>query len=237
MTTLSHSWDLSAQEAIALQNELAGQVIREPLQTSISTVAGIDMSFRGDSARAAVVVLSYPQLTILDYATAEVTIDFPYIPGLLSFREGPPVLAALDKVKIRPELLIFDGQGLAHPRRFGIACHIGLLVDLPAVGCAKSRLVGRYEAPHPERGSYSLLVDRGETVGAVVRTRDGVKPVFVSIGHRIDLPTSIDYILNTGAGYRLPEPTRWAHLIAGGAEPPRQNDATSPTGEQLTFDL
>jgi deoxyribonuclease V len=227
---LSQRWDLSPQEATALQKELASKIIRQPQFESIKTVAGIDMSVRDDHARAAVVVLRYPQLDTLDYATAEATIDFPYIPGLLSFREGPPVLAALDKIKIQPDLLIFDGQGLAHPRRLGIACHIGLLVDLPAIGCAKSRLIGRYEEPGVERGSYSLLTDRGETIGAVVRTRDRVKPVFVSIGHRVDLVTSIEYVLNTAAGYRLPEPTRRAHLIAGGQEPPRPTD-------QLTFDL
>jgi deoxyribonuclease V len=142
-------------------------------------------------------------------------VTFPYVPGLLSFREGPAVLDALDKLKSPPDLLIFDGHGLAHPRRFGLACHLGLLVDIPAIGCAKSRLCGQYEEPGPHRGDTMPLIDKGEVVGAAVRTRAGVKPVFVSIGHRVDLPTSIHYVLACCRGYRLPETTRWAHRLAG----------------------
>lgn len=219
---LSPNWDLSPQAAIALQKQLAKQVIREVQFERIETIAGIDVSIRDDRGRAAVVVFSYPELEITDYSIATRKITFPYVPGLLSFREGPVALDALENLATQPDLLIFDAQGIAHPRRLGLASHIGVLVDLPAIGCAKSRLYGHYEEPGSERGSYTFLTDRGETIGAVVRTRTNVKPVFVSIGHRIDLSTSIAYIFNTGRGYRLPEPTRWAHQVAGGKIPPKK---------------
>ncbi len=220
MSTLPHPWDLSPQAAITLQRELAQQVAPITKFDIIHTVAGVDMSIRDEIGRAAAVLFSYPELEIITYSIAVQRLTFPYRPGLLSFREGPVVLEAIEKLTTRPDLLIFDGQGLAHPRRLGLACHIGLLIDLPAIGCAKSRLCGQYEEPGPERRSYTYLIDQGETIGAVVRTRTRVKPVFVSIGHHIDLQTSIDYILATGGGYRLPEPTRWAHHVAGGKEPP-----------------
>jgi len=220
MTTFSHSWDLSPRAAIALQKELAARVIPESRFETINRVAGIDMSIRNEIGHAAVVVFHYPGLEVVEHATATRRLALPYIPGLLSFREGPVVLAALEKLTHPPDLLMFDGQGIAHPRRLGLASHIGVLVDLPAIGCAKSRLCGTYEEPGPERGDYTFLEDQGETVGAVVRTRTKVKPVFVSIGHRVDLSTSINYILTTGGGYRLPEPTRWAHHVANGKKPP-----------------
>lgn len=219
---LPHGWNLSSQAAIALQRQLAKQVVIEVQFETIKTIAGIDVSIRGDIGQAAVVVFSYPSLEIVDYAIATRRITFPYIPGLLSFREGPVVLDVLENLATQPDLLIFDAQGIAHPRRLGLASHIGVLVDLPAIGCAKSRLCGQYEEPGPERGNYTFLTDQGETIGAVVRTRTNVKPVFVSVGHRIDLSTSIAYILNTGRGYRLPEPTRWAHQVAGGKRPPNK---------------
>jgi deoxyribonuclease V len=217
---LVHQWDLAPQEAAALQERLAAQVIRENQLGPVTSVAGVDVGIRADTAQAAIVVLSYPQLELVDYALATRPVTFPYVPGLLSFREGSVILEALEKVTRSPGLLIFDGQGIAHPRRLGIASHIGLLVDLPTIGCAKSRLCGSYEDPDFEWGSYTFLTDKGEIVGAVVRTRSGVKPVFVSIGHRIDLSTSVDYVLNCCRGYRLPETTRWAHRLAGGATPP-----------------
>lgn len=219
MAGFAHSWDLSPRAAIALQKKLAAEVVTEVRFDRIRTIAGIDMSIRDEIGRAAVVVFSYPQMELIDYAVAGRILTFPYIPGLLSFREGPPVLEAIRKLRQRPDLLMFDGQGLAHPRRLGLACHIGLLTDLPSIGCAKSRLCGQYAEPGLERGNYSFLKDGGEIIGAVVRTRTGVKPVFVSLGHRIDLPTSIDFVLATGGGYRLPEPTRRAHHVAGGKEP------------------
>lgn len=222
MSPVTPRWDLSPAEAIELQKDLAGQVVHTSRLTPVATVAGIDVGLPrgGDVAQAAIVVLSFPDLELVDYATARRPVGFPYVPGLLSFREGPVILDALEKLATPPDLLIFDGQGLAHPRRLGIASHIGLIVDLPAIGCAKSRLCGQHEEPGRERGNYTPLIDRGETIGAVVRTRTGVKPVFVSIGHRIDLPTSIDYVLACCRGYRLPETTRWAHRIAGGETPP-----------------
>jgi deoxyribonuclease V len=212
---ITHSWNLTPQAAAALQKELAAQVSRENKAGAVATVAGIDASYREGLARAAVAVLSFPGLELLEQAVATRPTSFPYVPGLLSFREGPAVLDAMERLKTHPDLLIFDGQGLAHPRRFGLACHLGLLLDRPAIGCAKSRLLGRYEEPGPQRGDYTFLVDKGETIGAAVRTRAGTKPVFVSIGHRVDLPTSIDSVLKCCRGYRLPETTRWAHRLAG----------------------
>jgi len=214
-----HRWDLSPAAAQALQKELAQQVITQNQLGPVTTVTGIDASYKKGLARAAVVTFSYPNLQLVEYATATRPISFPYVPGLLSFREGPVVLDALAKLKTTPDLLMFDSQGLAHPRRLGLACHIGLWVDLPAIGCAKSRLWGRVREPEPQKGSYTLLMDGDETVGAVVRTRTNVKPLFISIGHRIDLPTSIQYVLACCTRYRLPETTRWADKIAGGAKP------------------
>jgi len=204
---------------VALQKELAAQVIFEKQLGPVASVAGVDVSLRSGKARAAVVVLNYPELEPADYTTAVRPVAFPYIPGLLSFREGPVILDALSKLAARPELLIFDGQGQAHPRRLGIASHIGLLTDLPTIGCAKSRLCGRHDEPGLKRGSHALLVDQDEVIGAVVRTRTRVKPVYVSPGHRVDLPTSIEYVLACCRGYRLPETTRWAHRVAGGETP------------------
>jgi deoxyribonuclease V len=205
---------LSPREASALQTELAKHVVREMRSGDVATVAGIDVGIHVGVSRAAVVVLDYPSLKTVEYAIATRPVTFPYIPGLLSFREGPVILDALDKLSAAPDLLIFDGQGMAHPRRLGIASHIGLLVDLPSIGCAKSRLCGKYKEPGLERGSRVPLMDKGETVGSVVRTRTGVKPVFVSLGHRLDLQTSVDYVLACCRGYRLPETTRRAHLMA-----------------------
>jgi deoxyribonuclease V len=162
---------------------------------------------------AGVVIMSGNGRQVLETATAAVTARFPYIPGLLSFRETPAVIEAWTKLKTRPDCLICDGHGLAHPRRFGIACHLGLLLDLPSIGCAKSLLVGTHRTPPKRRGSVEPLLDRGEQIGAVVRTRNGVAPVFVSQGHRISLNAAVQTVLDTFAGYRLPEPTRRAHLL------------------------
>lgn len=214
-----HGWDLSLPEAVAVQHCLAKQVIRQTQLDPVKTVAGVDVGIRNDIARAAVVVLSYPALAVIDYAVAVRPVAYPYVPGLLSFREGPVILDAFDKLSTAPNLLIFDGQGIAHPRRLGIASHIGLLVDLPSIGCAKSRLCGQHTEPDLAPGSYVPLIDKGEIIGAVVRTRFKVKPVFVSIGHRVDLPTSIDTVLSCCRGFRLPETIRWAHRVAAGATP------------------
>jgi deoxyribonuclease V len=211
-----HSWDLKPAEAAALQSKLARQVVRQSRirLRDIKRIAGVDAGYRNKIAYAAVVVLTLTDLKILEAATAARPISFPYIPGLLSFREGPAALQALDKLKTAPDLLMIDGQGISHPRRFGIASHIGLLTGIPSVGCAKTRLLGNYDEPQLERGSTAYLKESGETLGAVVRTRTGVKPVFVSIGHLMDLNDSIRIILESCRGYRIPEPIRRAHQLA-----------------------
>lgn len=216
-----HAWNVSPREAIAIQEQLRLLVQREwdPAAGQVRRVAGIDVGIKRDMARAAIVVLSYPALEPLDVALAEEPISFPYIPGLLTFREGPIVLAALARLQVEPDLLVFDGQGVAHPRRLGIAAHIGVLVDRPSIGCAKSRLCGKHEEPGPEKGDYALLRDGREVIGAVVRTRRGVKPVYVSVGHRIDLTKAIEYVLGCCTRFRLPETTRLAHRAAGGEVP------------------
>ena len=214
MSCFSHSWDKSSQDARRLQMKLATHVIRKNRLGAVKTVAGIDVGIKGDMACAAVVMLNFPGLDIAAQSTATRRVTCPYIPGLLSFREGPVILDALDRLEHKPDLLIFDGQGIAHPSRLGIASHIGLLSDLPSIGCAKSRLCGQYQEPGVERGSHVLLMDHGEAIGAIVRTRTNVKPVFVSIGHRVDLQTCIDVVLACCRGYRLPETTRLAHRLA-----------------------
>jgi deoxyribonuclease V len=214
---VTHAWKVSPAEAIAIQRELAVQVVRRwDRRRKVGRVAGVDMAVKGERARAAVVVSSFPDLIPLEQRTAELALSFPYVPGLLSFRECPAVLKAFSKIRNRPGLILVDGQGIAHPRRLGIASHLGLLLDLPAIGCAKSRLLGEHEEPDGAAGSYTLLRDRGETVGAVLRTRDGVKPLYISIGHRIDLDHALDFTLACCRGYRLTEPIRMAHQAAGG---------------------
>jgi len=216
---ITHSWDLDPPAAIALQRELAAKVICKTAFGPVSTIAGVDAGYRDGIARAAIVAFSFPGLDVLECVTAERPVDYPYVPGLLSFREAPTILDAMEKLPLVPDLFIFDGHGIAHPHRLGIASHIGLLVDKPSIGCAKRRLVGQYDEPARERGNYTYLLDSGETIGAVVRTRTGVKPVFVSTGHRISLDAAIDVVLVCGRGYRLPEPIRWADRIASGEEP------------------
>jgi len=213
---ISHPWDLKPAEAVALQARLARQVVRQSCTRpeDMTTVAGIDAGYRNKTAFAAVVVLDLRDLQVLEKATAAKPVSFPYIPGLLSFREGPVVLEALDKLKSPPDLLLFDGQGIAHPRRFGMACHIGLLTGIPSVGCAKTRLLGDHEEPPRDRGSTADLKENGETLGAVVRTRTDVKPVYISIGHLMDLNDSIRLVLQCCRGYRLPEPLRRADQLS-----------------------
>ena len=216
MQKIEHPWNLPLKEAVDLQKQLSRNVIRKStIKTdAVGKVAGIDTAYRKGVACAAVVVLKFKGLETLEFKTAARPIGFPYVPGLLSFREGPAILAALDKLKSTPDLLIFDGQGVAHPRRFGIASHIGLLVDIPSIGCAKSKLLGHYEEPGTERGSFSYLTYHGEIIGAVVRTRTKVKPVYVSIGHRVNLRQSIQFVLHCCKGYRLPETTRQADKLS-----------------------
>lgn len=215
---VTHRWDLTPKEAIALQARLAAKVEREDRLGEIRRVAGVDVGFESEGrvARAAVAVLAFPSLEPVDRAVARLPVSFPYVPGLLSFREIPVVLAALAKLREKPDVLLCDGQGIAHPRRCGLASHLGLVTGLPAVGVAKSRLVGSHPEPGARRGSQAPLVDRGEVIGAVLRTRTGVKPLYVSTGHRIALPTAVTLVLACAPRYRLPETTRWAHRLASG---------------------
>lgn len=211
-----HPWEVTPAEGKRIQNELREKVSTTWEPIDVKTVAGVDVGMKGEMAKAAVVVLSYPELSPLDQSLAQVPITMPYIPGLLAFREAPAILAACEKLTSEPDLLIFDGQGLAHPRHFGIASHVGVILDVPSIGCAKSRLWGSHHEPSNEAGSYAHLYDGEEIIGAVVRTRTGVNPVYVSIGHKIDLPTAIQFILSCCRRYRLPEPIRFAHRVAGG---------------------
>jgi deoxyribonuclease V len=209
-----HSWDVSPQEAMAIQLTLGSQ-LRLHGTGPFATVAGIDVAYdkRSKQMFAGVVVMSDDGCELLEFATATANADFPYIPGLLSFREIPAVIEAWQQLKTPPDCLICDGHGLAHPRRFGLACHLGLVLDLPSIGCAKSLLVGTYREPRVRRGSVAPLLDRGERIGTVLRTKDGVTPVFVSQGDRIDLDAAVQAVLATCRGYRLPEPQRRAHLL------------------------
>jgi deoxyribonuclease V len=211
-----HPWQVSPREAVAIQKELRRLVETADRLGEVRSVAGVDVSVDRCQrlTQAAVAVLSFPELALCDSATARRTTDFPYVPGLLSFREMPAVLQALEGLEIRPDLLLCDGQGFAHPRRFGLACHLGVVTDTPTVGVAKTRLIGTHDEVGPERGSSSPLLDQGEVVGMVVRTRANVKPVYVSIGHRVSLETAVDFALRTAPRFRLPEPARWAHRLA-----------------------
>jgi len=213
-----HSWQVSTAQALEIQRRLAEQVSKRSEVTTPRFIAGVDISTRKgeEMASGAVVVLNYPELSIVETRVAQGKLGLPYIPGLLSFRESPLILAACQKLTITPDLILVDGQGIAHPRRLGLASHLGLFLDTPTIGCAKSKLCGSHEAPGDEPGSYTKVVDRGEVIGAVLRTKPGVKPVYVSIGHKVDLKTAIHWVMNCCRGYRLPEPTRLAHLAAGG---------------------
>jgi deoxyribonuclease V len=212
-----HPWNVSPQEAIRLQTGLAAQVINDtPLALdAIRLVAGVDVSVKNDISRAAVVVLRYPDLDVIETVTAALPTPFPYIPGLLSFREGAVILDAVRRLESAPDVFIFDGQGILHPRRIGIASHIGLFLDAPTVGCAKKRLIGRHGPVPAEKGQWVPVMDRGETVGVALRTRTNVKPVFVSVGHRATLDTARELVMGCVTRYRLPEPTRAAHIAAG----------------------
>ena len=219
-----NDWPTTFEEAQALQEQLRSHVITSDDIGEVRAVAGVDAGYEPDPdsgstpdrvlARAAIVVLEYPSLRALDYAIARRPATFPYVPGFLSFRETPAVLAAIDQLRVRPDLLICDGQGIAHPRRFGIACHVGLLAGIPTIGCAKSLLVGRHAPVPDERGATVPLIHRGEQVGVVLRTRPHTKPVFISVGHRISLATAIKYVMSCTTKYRLPETTRAADGLA-----------------------
>jgi len=213
-----HRWDVTPKEAIAIQQALRSRVIREDGLNAVVHVAGVDVGFEqgGAITRAAVAVLRLADLALVDSALARLPTSFPYVPGLLSFREVPAALEALRGLSIAPDLLLVDGQGIAHPRRLGVASHLGLLCDIPSIGVAKSRLIGEYGEVPDQRGAWMPLLDRGELIGAVLRTRPGVKPLYVSSGHRVSLHTAIAYVMACVTRYRLPETTRWAHRLASG---------------------
>ncbi|NWF78240.1 MAG: deoxyribonuclease V [Chloroflexi bacterium] len=213
-----HGWDVSVAEAREIQLNLARRVVTENEVINPRLVAGIDIS-RPDAqgvARGAVVVLRYPEFSMVEVEVAQGKITFPYIPGLLSFRESPLIMAACEKLCNVPDLILVDGQGIAHPRRFGLASHVGLFLDLPTIGCAKSILCGQHQPVEEEAGSHAELLDNGELIGAALRTKSGMKPIYVSVGHKIDLMSALQWVLKCCRGYRLPEPTRLAHLAAGG---------------------
>lgn len=212
----SHDWALSPEAAVALQQSLRQKIVTVDQLGDVDTVAGVDVGFedQGNITRAAIAVLSFPDLELITQRIARRPTTFPYIPGLLSFREIPAVLAALEKLPTLPDLLLCDGMGTAHPRQFGIACHLGLLLDRPTIGVGKSRLVGSHAEVPDQKGAWVPLQYRGNRIGAVLRTRVGTKPLYISPGHRISLETAIDYVMRCTPKYRLPETTRQAHKLA-----------------------
>ena len=219
-----HSWQVSTEQAFDIQRELAARVSRISEIDEPRFIAGADISASRaqNMATSAVVVMDYPALTLVEVKTVDEKLAFPYIPGLLSFRESPLVLAACEKLTVMPDLILVDGQGLAHPRRLGLASHLGLLLDTPTIGCAKSRLCGSHGALGIAPGSSAELVDNGEVIGAVLRTKAGSSPLYISIGHKVDLEAAIRWVLACCRGYRIPEPLRLAHLAAGGNLKPKE---------------
>ncbi len=214
-----HDWNLPPEEATRLQETLATRLCLQWDGRPVTTVAGVDVSAREPKARCAIVVLEYPSLTPLEGVVAETHLVFPYIPGLLAFREGPAVLAAWEKLARAPDVVMFDGQGIAHPRRMGIAAHMGLWLACPTIGVAKSRLYGYHGEVGPRCGdSLDLLDERGNIIGAVLRTREGTKPLYISPGHLTDLAHALAFVMACLRGHRLPEPTRWAHHLASGGK-------------------
>ena len=213
-----HSWQVNVAQAEEIQHRLATKVLREGKVTSPRFIAGVDISSPDTQgiATGAVVVLSYPELTVVETEVVKQKPGFPYIPGLLSFRESPLILAACQKVATMPDLILVDGQGIAHPRRLGLASHLGLLLDVPTIGCAKSRLCGAHPPVGEAVGSFAELEEDGEVIGAALRTKIGAEPVYVSIGHKVDLDTAIFWVMQCCRGYRIPEPIRLAHLAAAG---------------------
>ena len=215
--THRHDWNLSPADAIALQHTLVREVIYDrPLDlNAITRVGGVDVSVKNNVSQAAVVILSYPEMTVIETVRWQMPTPFPYIPGLLTFREGPVLEEAFKKLQNVPDVFIFDGMGRAHPRRIGIATHIGLWLQKPTIGCGKTLFVGKYVEPPDTRGAHSDLIDRGEVIGAILRTRAGTKPVYISVGHLADLPTAVECVMRCTGKYRLPEPIRAAHNAAG----------------------
>lgn len=212
---IQHPWNINEQEAINLQRQLAQQVKKEDQLTDVYYIAGVDVAYHAESDLlvAGVVILDANSLQVVESVVIQDTVEFPYIPGLFSFRELPPLVRAFKELKTTPQLVVCDGQGIAHPRRFGLASHLGVLFDIPTIGCGKTRLLGEYEEPAHERGAYSPLIDQGEIIGGVLRTQPNIKPIFVSIGHGISLPTACTWITKLSPKYRLPETTRQADQL------------------------
>ncbi|WP_372807553.1 deoxyribonuclease V [Pontiella sp.] len=213
-----HAWDVSPKEAVQIQKALMGKLKLEDAFGEIKTVAGIDVGFAKNNtvARAAIAILDFQTLKVVETAVAHHPVSFPYVPGLLSFREVPAVLEAMLKLNAQPDLLLCDGQGIAHPRRFGIAAHLGLLLDIPAIGVAKSRLTGTHPEVPSTKGSYVPLMDKNEQIGVVLRTRTNTKPLYISPGHRVGIDTAPRLVMRCVTKYRLPETTRRAHNLASG---------------------
>lgn len=216
MVSPRHDWHLSPADARALQADWAQRVLVRDEVGDVNRIGGVDVGFEqgGSVTRAALVVLSWPDLQVMERQLARVPTTFPYVPGLLSFREMPAILAAWEQLQHKPDLLLCDGQGTAHPRRFGIACHLGVWLDLPTIGVAKRRLVGHHDHVGNDKGSAAPLLDKGERIGTVVRSRAGVNPLYVSAGHRISQATAVEWVMACLTRYRLPEPTRQAHRLA-----------------------
>jgi deoxyribonuclease V len=212
-----HSWSVTPEEAVALQKELRGEIVSDRALDldSIGLVAGVDVSVKNDRSQAAVVVATYPDFRVVETVRAQQPTPFPYIPGLLSFREGPVLEEAFARLATEPDVFLFDGMGIAHPRRCGIACHLGLWLERPTVGCGKTLLSGRYRDLGDEKGSAAPLVHRGETIGVALRTRAGTNPMFISPGHLADIASAAELVLRCAPKYRLPEPIRLAHQAAG----------------------
>ena len=213
-----HPWPQTIEEAIAIQEQLRSEVITENKLETVRYVAGVDVGYDStdEVSRAAVTVLSFPDLQQQQQAVVGSATAFPYIPGFLSFREVPAVLEALENISLRPDLILCDGQGLAHPRRFGLACHLGVLTGIATIGVAKNRFMGEHSEVGLDRGSWQPLLLEGSTVGAALRTQTGVKPIYVSIGHKVNLITAIEYVLRCAPKYRLPETTRSADQLTSG---------------------
>lgn len=210
-----HTWDLPPKEAIECQKSLAYQLITTPIQEDITWLAGVDVSVKDGVSQAAVVILDYQTLEVVEFARAQLPTAYPYIPGLLTFREAPVILSAFDKIQQEPDIVVFDGMGRIHPRKMGIASHLGLWLNKPTIGVGKTHFIGEYMMPDTQKGAHTPLIYQGEQLGAVLRTRTNTKPVYISAGHRADIASALKVILHTTPKYRLPEPIRQAHNAAG----------------------
>lgn len=215
MSQLNHRWDITPQEAIAIQKQFSDSVKIQKLEQPIQYVGGADIAFNkeNNTVFAAIVVLRYADMTVVSQASIKTEITFPYIPGLLSFRELPALLEVWDRLPIKPDVMMMDGQGLAHPRRFGEACHFGLWTDCPTFGCGKTRLLGNYEQLADAKGSTAEMLDKGEVIAKAVRTQNKINPVYISVGHKITLDEAVQIALNCAPKYRIPEPTRQADML------------------------